>query len=804
MLSLRLIAARSIVARIIGIAFWSIAFLIVPQYTTHAQEPTITLSGVVREAGSGELVIGANVALYEGSYKEGSSQKPFRGAIANKYGFYSLPSLRAGSYTLVVRRLGFVLFTRSLSLGEASERIDITLQPNTVRLESVSVQAERSNSAAVSTVDVSMDFIKQMPALGGERDIFRVLQLMPGVKSVSEISSGLYVRGGSPDQNLVLLDGVTVYNPQHLGGFLSAFNADAVSNVRLIKGAFPAEYGSRLSSVIDMSMKEGSKEKIRGTAGISLLSASALLEGPISSNATFMVSGRRMYFDIAAAAIDPGGRLLPRYNFYDVNAKVNLRLDENNQIFLSGYFGRDILPRLNRLNDATFELDWGNATGNFRWSHIFSPSLFSSVSLVYTNYDFRYAAYFSESTGGAKQFETASRIQDIALRGELQWFPIPNHIVKIGVETTRHNFLTDIVSGSSILQGRGGIDERADPLQRVVSLEAAGYIQDEWDITDNLSANLGLRTSYFERGNHFRLEPRASLAYKVTETLTFKAAYAVASQFLHLLQDNSIALPTDTWFPSTDILKPARSAQYVAGVETYLFDREYLLTVEGYYKSMENLYEFREDARFVPGTVAEALMTSGTGEAYGVEFFLNKQLGQLTGWIGYTLSWTTRLFPELNGGRPFFPRYDRRHDIVVALSYKLNDRWDFGATWTFASGQGLTVANGITDNSSIPSNLTIDPALSRNSSPGTTSLTFTYGDRNAFRLPDYHRLDLNATYKFPWIGGLPFEFSINLYNVYNRLNPFTAWVEVSSDNKSKIQQLTLLPFVPTIGLRCSF
>jgi len=766
-----------------------------------AQEQAVTISGVVREAQSGEFAIGATIALYEGTYKEGIAQKPVHGAVSNKYGFYTLPNVRFGDYTLVVRRIGFAAFTRLVAVRNASERINVEMEPNTVRLQSVSVQAQRERGAAVSTVDVSVDFIKQMPSLGGERDIFRVLQLMPGVKTVSEISSGLYVRGGSPDQNLVLLDGVTVYNPQHLGGFLSAFNTDAVSNVRLIKGAFPAEYGGRLSSILDMSMKEGSKEKLQGTAGISIISLAALLEGPISSNATFMVSGRRMYFDAIAAAIDPGGRIMPRYNFYDANAKINFRLDENNQFFLSGYLGRDIMPRVNRPNDATFELDWGNATGNFRWAHIISPSVFSSFSLVYTNYDFRYAAYFAENTGGAKQFETATQIQDLALRGEVQWFPAAGHVIKSGLDATRHNFVTDIVSGANVLQGKGTQQQgRADPLQRVSSLEVAAYLQDEWEISDNVSANIGLRAAYFERGKHFRLEPRVSLAYKATNDLTFKAAYAVANQFLHLLQDNSVALPTDTWFPSTDILKPARSSQYVAGMETYLFDREFFLTVEGYYKSMENLYEFREDARFVPGTIAEALMTSGTGEAYGVEFFLNKQIGSFTGWLGYTLSRTTRLFPELNGGKPFFPRYDRRHDIVVALAYKLNDRWDFSATWTYATGQALTMPNGLLDGLSIPTNLSIDPALTRNLSSGSSQI---YGDRNTFRLPDYHRLDLNATYKFSWIGGLPFEFSINLYNVYNRLNPFTAWVE-NFAGTSRVRQLTLLPFVPTVGLRCSF
>jgi TonB dependent receptor/TonB-dependent Receptor Plug Domain/Carboxypeptidase regulatory-like domain len=799
MLSIMPLLTTHIFFAITAIAFCA---LFTPVTAQEATAPNSSISGVVREAQSGELVIGASVALYAGTFTEGAAQKPVRGAYTNKYGFYALSGIPAGSYTLAVKRVGFATFTQSVSTHEASGRINVNLAvnlaPGAVRLQGVSVQAQRERGAAVSTVDVAVDFVKQIPSLGGERDIFRVLQLMPGVKTVSEISSGLYVRGGSPDQNLVLLDGVTVYNPQHLGGFLSAFNTDAVSNIRLIKGAFPAEYGGRLSSVLDLTMKEGSKEKVRGSAGISLVSMGALLEGPVSSNATFMVSARRMYFDLIAAAIDAGGRVLPRYNFYDVNAKINVRLDESNQFFLSGYFGRDLLPRINRPGDATFELGWGNATGNARWTHLFSPTLFGAFSLIYTSYDFKYAAYYAENIGGEKQFETATQIQDLTARGELQWSAAAGHTIKGGFELTRHNFVTDILSGSAILQGTGSAQQRStDPLQRVSSAEAAAYIQDEWDVAENLTANIGARASFFERGGHFRIEPRASLAYQAAENLTFKAAYAVASQFLHLLQDNSVALPTDTWFPSTGVLKPARSTQYVLGAEAYLFDREFLLTVEGYYKWMESLYEFREDARFVPGTIAESLMTSGTGEAYGVEVFFNKQVGAFTGWLGYTLSWSTRLFSELNGGKPFFPRYDRRHDIVLAAAYKLNDRWDFGATWTYATGQALTMPDGLVDALSTPTGLTIEPALSRNLSSGQT--TRHYGDRNAFRLPAYHRLDVSATHKFTWIGGLPFEFSINFYNVYNRLNPYTAWVE-NFDGKSRLWQLTLLPFVPTLGL----
>lgn len=768
--------------------------------------PIYTLSGAITEEKTSETVIGALVTLYSGEYREGSAQKPLRGAYTNKYGFYSLSGISQGAYTLVVRRVGYRTVRRSVSVTDSPLTVSVALTAQDARLQEVSVQADRQRVAAVSSVDVSMEFIRQMPALGGERDIFRTLQFLPGVKAGSEISSGLYIRGGSPDQNLILLDGVTVYNPQHLGGFLSAFNPDAVSNVRLIKGAFPAEYGGRLSSVIDLTMKEGSKENLSGAAGISLISAKALIEGPINENASFMLTGRRMYFDLVALAADPNGQTLPRYNFYDFNAKINYRLDENNHVFASGYFGRDALPRLNRPQDATFELGWGNATGNLRWTHIFSPSLFSAFSLIYTNYDFRYGAYQSQNSGGAVQFETATQIRDFTFKGELQWFPLQGHAVKTGIEVTHHDFTVNLLNSTSILQGSPLAPSSTAPLQRAQTLEAGAFVQDEWEITDALSANIGARVSYFQsigpdaQGAHLRFEPRMSVAYKLTDDVTIKGAYAVASQFLHLLQENTVALPTDTWFPSTARLQPGRSIQYVAGVESYLFNREFLLTVEGYYKSMENLYEFREGARFVPGTIVEDLLTKGTGEAYGVEFFLNKQVGAFTGWLGYTLSWTTRLFPELNGGKPFFPRYDRRHDIVLALTYKLSEKWEIGATWTYATGQAYTMPVGITDYSLTPTGLTIDRV--RSLSFGSSMFSQQYGARNAFRLPDYHRLDLNFMYKFTWFN-LPFEASFNIYNAYNRLNPFTVWIE-ARNNLTQLRQFTLLPFLATIGLSFKF
>jgi hypothetical protein len=780
--------------------------------TSSAQESSSSLyalSGTITEEKTGEAVISASVVLYQGAVLDSAKRdsvirdspnlpRPFRGALSNKYGFYSLSGIPEGAYTLVVRRVGFKTVSRSVEITSSSRMLNLSLTGEAARLQQVSVQADRQSKASISEINIPMEFLRQMPAIGGERDVFRTLQLLPGVKAGSELSSGLYIRGSTPDQNLILLDGVTVYNPQHLGGFLSAFNPDAVSDVRLIKGAFPAEYGSRLSSVIDLTMKEGSKEKIKGAAGISLISAKALLEGPIATNASFMVSARRMYFDIIGFAADPTGRDVPRYNFYDLNAKVNYRIDDNDHIFLSGYFGRDLLPRLNRPDETTFELGWGNATGNLRWTHIFSPSLFSAFSLIYTSYDFRYAAYETAVLQNVKQFETTTAINDLTFKGEMQWFPAEGHSVKSGIEATRHDFTVNILNSAGILQITRN-PERNQPLQRLQALEIAGYAQDEWEITPSLSVNLGARATYFQSGSHFRFEPRAALAYKLSDETTLKGAYAMAHQFLHLLQENTIALPTDTWFPSTDKLAPSRSTHYVAALETYLCNREYFLTIEGYYKRMDNIYEFREGAQFVPGASIEGLLTTGTGEGYGAEIFLNKQIGAFTGWIGYTLSWAYRQFPEINGGRPFFPRFDRRHDITLALSYKLSEKWEVGATWTYATGQALTMPIGVLD-------LAFLPALVALQNPFTNAtprpFTYLYADRNSYRMPDYHRLDLNLMYKFQWLG-LPFEASINIYNVYNRLNPFTVWVD-ERGNVTALKQYTLLPFLPTIGISCAF
>jgi hypothetical protein len=775
-----------------------------------------TVSGIIQEAASGEAVIGVTTMLVRDTSVSVSVVKPVAGARTNKFGFYSLPNVPPGTYYLVVRGVGYETAVRRVVVQNEDVRVSVVLAVQSVRGQSVTVEAERDAAPTrnISVVELKADFAKKMPVLGGESDIFRVLQLMPGIQSGSEISSGLYVRGGSPDQNLILLDGVVVYNPSHLGGFLSVFNTDALRDVRVIKGAFPAEYGGRLSSVIDLTMKEGSKEKISGTANVSLIASRLTVEGPIGENASFMLSGRRTYFDALVALVAAAAQVPqpPQYFFYDLNAKLNWKLSENDHLYLSGYFGRDALlpppasPNQPNFGGLDFTIDWGNATGNLRWMHVVSPTLFTNFSAIYTDYIFGLGLGLGAAQNGGEQerFTTVSQIRDFTLRGEAQWFPVQEHNLKFGVDATYHRFQTLVEATTENRQIRQIIDELGSS-ETIHAVEASVYAQDEWQITPELSANLGFRLSYFQLGNRLLPEPRASFSYAVSDAVSLRGAFAVANQFLHLVIRNDLPLPSDTWFPSTERINPANSTQYVLGAEFKPFGEEYVLSVEGYYKSMRHLYEFRDDANFFQLAPAENLLTEGVGEAYGVEFFLNKRIGAFTGWIGYTLSWTTRTFAELNNGRPFFPRYDRRHDISVVLNYKLSDAWELGAAWVFATGQAFTMP-------SAQFSFTNSPYL-QSGNWGSVQ----YTERNGARLPDYHRLDVNLTHYFTWFD-LPWNLSINIYNVYNRLNPFAMnityrqnisnpwqWVyNPAAPTVPNVEQITLFPIFPSIGIGFNF
>ncbi|MCU0425492.1 MAG: TonB-dependent receptor [Candidatus Kapabacteria bacterium] len=797
------------------VIFIFLVMLTTPDASAQATIAQATISGTVNEALSGEAVIGVNVLIFSEGTALKQGFKPLTGARTNKYGFYSLPNVGPGKYDLLVRGVGYKPLVKNVVIanGETNIRINLALQFEAARAGEVTVQGRRddaqTSTAKISAVTLSPSEIKSLPAFGGEADVFRALQLMPGVRTGNEVSNGLFVRGGSPDQNLTLLDGVIVYNPTHLGGLLSVFNNDALRDTRLLKGALPAEYGGRLSSVIDITMKEGSKEKFGGSAGLSILNARTTIEGPINENATFMISGRRLWLDLLAAALNEplkslfpqAVNFIPSYYFYDLNAKINYKLSDDDRLYVSGYWGYDLLKNPPFFSQQAFDVSWGNAIANVRWNHIFSPTLFSNFQASFTNYDFSTSISSNLPNGDTLRFGSLSRIRDWTLKGNVEWTPNNEHLIKIGVEGIYHQF-----RGATVSDGRfsgGGFTLDATNATEIQSLETSVFAQDEWQILPNLNVNAGLRGVWFQNGNYAFLEPRLSASYAVNDEITLRGSFAQANQFIHLIIRNDIGVPSDVWFPSTTHVKPANGQQFVLGAEYQTVERDWLFSIEGYYKSQNNLLEFKDDAQFSLLAPTDDQLTVGSGEAYGLEVFLNKRIGQWTGWLGYTLSWAWRTFPDLNEGRAFHPRFDRRHDISFVLNYKHNEQWEFGMTWVYQTGQAFTMPVGQFDFVQLTNGRT--PS-------GITRPRFQSTQRNGFRLPDFHKLDLTATYKFPWLG-LPFNVSLSIYNAYSRQNPF-VWNlryrdETQPDGSRKqvpfIEEVSLIPFIlPTFGIGFTF
>jgi hypothetical protein len=598
-------------------------------------------------------------------------------------------------------------------------------------------------------------------------------------------------------------------------GIFSAFNADAINDIRLYKGVFPAEFGGRLSSVLDITMREGNRERFGGKADISFLTSRLTLEGPIGEKASFLLTGRRMYYDLIARLFN--GDRIQTYSFYDLTAKLNVTLSDRDKLFVSGYFGQDGIIPYSRPGIQT-AIEWGNATAHLRWTHIFSPTLFSTASASYTNYQF----FFGDRVQGdvAKTqtiFQSRSRIDDMNAKAEVQWTPTQEHQIKTGIEATMHRFQNFLFGG---FYGNLPLQPPAADGEIAAAMETSVYAQDEWSITPDFITSLGVRSTYFSNGQHLRIEPRLSAVYKLTPDVSLKAGYGITHQFLQMASQGGVSLPTETWFPAATNAPPSRSIQIAGGAEVYLFDREFLLTGEAYYKTMENLYEFRDDAEFGSGAPLASQLTRGNGTAYGLEVFLNKQIGQWTGWIGYTLSWTQRQFDELNGGKPFYARFDRRHEIQVTIAYKLNDVWDFGAVFVYGSGQPVTMPVSFAnfyltapDNRLAQYNGSANfPVTSGN--PTFTEGHFIYAERNGVRLPSYHRLDLSAAHKFSWFN-LPFTLSVNIYNVYARNNPYLYYVQYygppptrpgppTEQAKMQVLQYSFFTIVPTVGISFTF
>jgi hypothetical protein len=754
-----------------------------------AQSEYHTLAGFVKDGISGEALVGTNILIYKDSLN--LNQPPLTGTATNRFGYYVIPSLMKKKYILIFRHLGYKTTLREVHItGDTpSESFSVDMFPEDIQLEEIIVEGQKQEKVLTSTIDIPPEILSNLPTLTGETDLFKSLQLLPGVGNASEISSGLYIRGGSPDQTLTLVDGSILYNPAHLGNIASTFNSAALSDIRLIKGAFPAEYGARLSSVLDVKLRSGSKEREKGIVGIGSINSFAAFEGPLGSNSTYLLSGRYMYYDIIQKNFDSKSTT-PRYNFYDVNAKVNLYISEKSVVSVSAIFSKDHAYSPPQIEDTDYNIEWRNVNLSLNWLQVNTKSILLNSMISYINYIFTSKIGLNPSSLTAYTYFSNPNLTDLYFRqnAEIRWHQ--DHLFKTGVDLALHNY--DILYSDAYTE----VLEK-DPYAGtdITAIEAAWYMQSESQFSSRFSANYGGRFYYFGSTKYFSFEPRISLAYNFSSDIVMKGAFAIAHQFLHLIERNDITLPTDLWYPSTKKIEPSYSLQYVLGFDTYWFDQSFLFSLEGFYKNMQKLYEFKSSIELNPiNDNIEDQFTEGQGEAYGIEFFLNKRKGKLSGWIGYTLSWSKRQFDELNGGEVFYPRYDQRHDFSFVVTYELLKDLNIGATWIYATGQRYTLP---------PGQYIFDPI----GTGGDPHIQFNYSGLNTEMFPPYTKLDINLNYTFKWLN-TEFETYLSLYNVYNKLNAFAQYVVIVENEEGEevpvVKRISLFPFIPSAGIAVKF
>ncbi|MCL3779093.1 TonB-dependent receptor [Prolixibacteraceae bacterium JC049] len=772
-------------------------FFVLCSTITFAQKK-VTISGYITDANTGEALI--NASVFE--------VNTYRGVTTNNYGFYSL-TLPASQTTIAFSYVGYRAKYREIILNE-NKRIDIALNPK--QLEEVKVVAKRADdkvtSSQMSKVDIPIEKIQNLPAFLGEADVIKTLQLLPGVQSGTEGSSGLYVRGGGPDQNLLLLDGVPVYNANHLFGFFSVFNPNAIKNVSLYKGGFPARFGGRLSSVVDIRMKEGNMKEYHGKFSVGLISSNFNFEGPIAKDKTaFNISARRTYADLLARPFmkskERGG-----FYFYDLNAKINHKFNDRSRIYLSAYLGSDVAhtyseEAYNSYNDIDkSNMNWGNTTTALRWNYIFNEKLFSNTTLTYSKYTFKVGLdekeYKLKDLLKHQNLDYTSHIEDIAYKQDFDYFPNPNHAIKFGLNYIYHHFKPGVKTlnkkdGNTTEFETQSVDDNKK------AHEVSAYIEDDFSLGARLKMNLGLHLSGFNVDKSFytSIEPRASLRYMLSNKVSLKAAYSKMQQYIHLLSNSTISLPTDLWLPVTKKVKPMKSEQFAVGA-VYQIQKGVNFSLEGFYKKMDNLIAYKEGASFFGGNRSwEDKVEIGKGWSYGVEALLSKEVGKTTGWIGYTLSWADRQFENLNFGEKFPARYDRRHDISIALTHKFNKRIDIGATWVYGTGNALTVSTHIMRT----------PSASGSFKYGSGEANF-YGKRNNYRMSPYHRLDLGINFHKQKKHGIR-TWNISIYNAYSRQNPFFLYFEEqyksgTHQSRKQLKQVSLFPIVPSITYSYKF
>lgn len=769
--------------------YWILVFLFLP-FALNGQE-NYTVSGVVSDVTNGEFLIGATVYV------------PVleAGAAANEYGYYSI-TLPEGYYTIRVSYLGYKISEFEIDLRENLRR-NIGLELSSETLEEVVVVGDRADenirSPEMSVSKLEIKEVRAIPVLFGEQDILKTIQLLPGVQSAGEGGSGYYVRGGDSGQNLILLDEATVYNPSHLLGFFSVFNSDAISDVKLYKGGIPAEYGGRIASALDVKMKNGSNQQYGLSGGLGLISSRLMVEGPIKKDVgSFMFTGRRTYADLFLAL---SRDTLIRNNslyFYDLNLKANYKLGENDRLFLSGYFGRDVF-----LFQDRFGIDWGNLTGTLRWNHIFNSGLFLNSSIIYSKYN-----YVFKVKDGENDLDIASSIQDINLKESFQYYVNPQNTLKFGFRLNYHCF----IPGSIAADGSFGINDIE--LSKKYAIESALYITHFYEPTSWLSLSYGLRlssyfmigpgnvysfdedgsvidTTYYKSGEliskYIQPEPRLSLNFRVGPVSSVKLSYNRLSQYLHLLSNSSSGSPMDLWIPSSNIVKPQLGDQIAMGYFRNFKDNQWETSLEIYYKYMTNQIDYKNGADILLNELVESQLEFGKGWSYGMELFVKRKTGSLHGWLSYTLSRTEKQFDNINEGEVYPARQDRIHDISLVAIYDLSKRWSFSGTWVFYTGNAVTFPSG------------------KYQIEGRTVNMYT--ERNGYRMPPYHRLDLSATRNNKKTSRR-FESSWNfsIYNVYARKNAYSiSFVEDENDpTKTNAVRLSLFSIIPSVSYNFKF
>ncbi len=733
-----------------------------------AEDAQGTISGFIEDSVTKETLVGATVKV------SGTN----RGGFTNKSGYFSISKIPAGTYTLTVTSVGYVRreYVVTLARGEA-RKVRIPMRQSKSTSKEVQVTADRDEGrrqVSISQVNIPMEQLSQI-RIGGEADIFRALQMLPGVLSSSQISSGLFIRGGSPDQNLVLLDGMTVYNPTHLFGFISAFNNDAVKDVDLLKGGFPAEFGGRMSAVLNITQKDGNRDKFEGLVGLGILSSRASLQGPLG-NGSFFLGGRATYLDLILNLIpeDPESPF-PNFNFYDVNAKITQNLSDDDKLSISGFLTRDALSFTQP--GLLFNVGIGNRATSARWSHVYSPDLFSNVTVSASRYDNGFAG-----NNAGFEFAIDNSITDYTVKAEFEWFTAEDFTLKFGYEGAIYNF-------QYVQNTTGRTDGSTQTQSDVVALNIwdnihGAYAASTWNVDDYLTLQTGLRVNYWGDREAMLFDPRVAVRYQLADGIFVKGAWGIYHQYLRLASSPDFSF-FDTWLPTDNSVPAGRAQHFIASIETQPFEG-FNLNIDVYYKSLNNINELRQNQRQTR-SVTDVFFI-GNGRAYGAEIFLQKKMGNLTGWIGYALGFVFSQFDSVNLGNEFRPKFDRLHDLKITALYKFNERWEIGSTFMFQSGQSYTGATS-----------TLGGRM-----PGWDGgiVMVNPSQRWGLRLPSSHQLNLNVNYNTT-LFDLPFRLFIDIYNVYSRRDIWFRFYDTSEAIPS-VTDVRLLPILPTLSCELRF